>query len=337
MKRQNSPIVLNRQLVEQHGHFPAMVLDCLKNRIETYFAASDEDERYCREKDGLLYVKASGRFVANWLMCDRSTVNKALAKLQIEKAPDGEDYQVLDQQFLTGKQNGAWYAFMPQFIAETSGFFDPSVKRQLLIIAESAVADIPATGEDNIATSGGDNIATGEDNIATSGDNIATSPIYNTINTNHHLKGNAGAGGFDDSFLGERDEPYRKAIAETLASFPYGNSEDVVELIKLELGWNRCKISTQRTVKQMAYDYGFDIYAAAVVIAGQEQDLKSPLSFISKVCKRLRDQKETAARSRRIVPPAPPQTPAPRSSKSVQELVGQSFADPDSVNLADFR
>jgi len=341
MKRQSSHIKLDRSLVEEHGHFPAMVLDCLRSRIEVHLAADAQDDRYFREENGLIYVRASGTFISNWIMCDRSTATKALRKLSRSG--------VLKKAYLTGRQNGAWYAFSSSFIMGSGGFFDQGVKRHLIIAARSArqqderasvqlqdanteadpAAEMSPAGGDLIRTSGGDNIHTGADLIRTSADFVTTSPIYNTNNTTPHLRAHArGAGGFDGSFLCERDEPFRRDIAAALSSYP---DEDPVVLAKDQLGWKTCRAQTEKQIRRLAADFGFEIFAASVVMAASEPSLKSPLSFIRTVAERLEAQRIDNERRREKSKsrPAPlPQQESYRSSQKPSEVLGGSVTDP---------
>ena len=330
MKRQSSHIKLNRTLVERYGHFPAMVLDCLRNRIEIYLAAEDGDDRYFRESGGLVYVKASGTFISNWIMCDRSTARKALVKLHKSG--------VINQDFPQGRNGGAWYAFTLAFIKSSTGFFDVSVKRHLLIAGRKSdgndddyAGDIsPASGV-LIPTGDGDNIPTSGDLIPTSGDNIPTGPIYNTKTTTPHPPEAGGC--FDDSFLSERDAPFRRQIADVLATSP----DDPASLACDQLGWKRCRPQTKQQLASLAGTYGMEIYAAAVVMAAAEHSLTSPISFIGSVCQRLKQQHVEAHR-RRSAPGVQAaarsdtgevtrQSPPPRSGLTPAEILGGSAHD----------
>lgn len=304
-----------------------MAADCIRNRIEIYLATGDADERYFMERDGMLYVKASGTFIANWLMCDRSTARKALAKLH--KA------DVLDRAYLSGRQNGAWYAFKLAFIKGALDFFDTGVKRRLILASKedesvAPAGDISPTGEDIVPTSGEDNIPTGEDIVPTCEDNIPTGPIYNTNNTNHHLRTGArareGDGFFDDGFLGERDAPFRSEIAEVLRDYP---DEDPVALVKDQLGWKTCRAATKKQIRSLCYKHGFVIFAAAVVMTASEKSVKSPIAFIGKVCERLESQRVDNERRRRKMPfnTPPPQPKRCSSGKSVSEILGGPVDD----------
>ena len=277
--RESSFIKINRSLVEQFGHFPAMVADCVRHQIEYHLAAELDDERFVRQVNGHVYVNTPGQFIANWLMCDRSTVRKCLLRLI--------DAELLHQDFFTGRNGGSWLAFNPVFIATSNDFFDYSVRKLLVSIytkhTEKEAEKPPPAVVDN-SEPGGDIITTGGDNITAGGDDITATPIYNTNPQNQHPKG---AGFVDISFLNETDLHHKKEILAILAKY---DEREPVEMIKAALSWKSCADRTAIKINELAATYGFPILCAAAVFAFNEKELHSPLRYLETVCARLRSQ-----------------------------------------------
>lgn len=277
--RHSSYIRLNRKLVEEYGHFAAMVADCIRHQIEYHLSASYKDNPYLRSDGGLYYVNAPGSFICSWLICDRSTVRKNLIKLI--------DSGLILQELFTGRNGGSWVAFEINFTRTSIDFFDSKIRKMLIDEYESfsdeGTDGAPFLDVDN-SKPGGDNITTGGDVITGGGDISTTSPLYNT---NAQYLNPKDGGLVDYSFLNESDTRF---ISDIHAVYLKYFESDPVEMVKAAFTWKRCGDRSQKIIRDMYNQYGFEILAAACVFAFNERDLFSPLRFLGTVCARLQSQ-----------------------------------------------
>lgn len=277
--RESSIIRINRKLVKEYNHFTAMVADCVRHQIEYHLAANYKENPYLRDDGGLYYVNTPGSFICNWLMCDRSTVRKCLKRL----IDDG----LLLQELFTGKNGGSWLAFDINFIKASSDFFDAKMKKTLIEFYDShhidGAVESPFRVVDNLEP-GGDNIPGGGDAIPGGGDIITNRPIYNTKAQYQHPKGE---GIVDYSFLNESDLRF---IGDIHAVFCKYHDQDPVDMVKASLRWKKCTERSERLIRGLYNDFGFDVLAAACVFAFNETELFSPLRYLKTVCERLQSQ-----------------------------------------------
>jgi len=201
---------MDQRTIEEFGFFPAAVLDCVRNRIETCLGESRELP-YWREKDGVAWVQMSARFIAGYLYSEHTKVVRALVKLI--------DAGVLNRDFLSGKQDGYWYSFTKEWVEENEDYFRTYIPEGIprMVVGEAVqnapgkvVQNAPGVVQNAPKTGGAKRTNT---------NNIPSGSTLYTDNSNAHA-GAHEAAAVDLSFMtAEERGIYGEEVLELLPEF----------------------------------------------------------------------------------------------------------------------